>query len=352
MSKSISHIPHLDTLRTFAALIVVCEHFLGDWSIAHMGVGRYGVDIFFTISGFLITSILLRQKEKKSATKKSTLVKNFFARRALRLFPVYYLLLIALLCLSIVTGIWIGNRQDMVYFYTYTPNILFYLKNYQSTLLNHTWSLGIEEQFYLIWPWLIIFSPRSFIAWIVYGFTAIGFFSRAVLPQLIPGMGDVNFLPIGNFHTLGIGAILAYWVVFEKTSILAFLQKWNYLIIPISVLAFAYCYTIAADHIFWHDLTLTVATGSLVYQAYIGYTGVVKTIFDIPFLQYLGKISYGIYLYHKPIPLLLKLPLSKIGVALPSFAGFGICLVLTILVAHFSWKLIEQPILKLKERFD
>jgi len=87
VSISIRHIPHLDTLRTFAALAVVCEHFFSDWSIIQTHIGKYGVDLFFTISGFLITSILLYQKEKGNKVSRLKQIKNFFVRRVLRLFP-------------------------------------------------------------------------------------------------------------------------------------------------------------------------------------------------------------------------------------------------------------------------
>ena len=161
----------------------------------------------------------------------------------------------------------------------------------------------------------------------------------------------MEFIPLSSFHTLGIGAILAYWVVFERQKIVSFLDSWNYLIIIISLLVFTYN-VIISQYPFLSEISLPIVTGSLVYQSYISYKGFAKRVFDIHFLQYLGKISYGIYLYHKPIPLLLIFSLAKIGIKLPPFLGVSICLVITILLAHFSWKLIEKPILKLKDNFD
>ncbi len=350
MSKSLNHIPHLDTLRIFAALIVVLEHFLGDWNMADVGMGRYGVDVFFGISGFLITSILLKQRS--SAKSKFLLIRNFFLRRAFRLFPAYYALLIALLVFGVATGLWISDKENLVYYFSYTPNVLFYLKGYQSTVLNHTWSLGIEEQFYLIWPWVILLVSGRAVLSVIALFTIGGIFARNFLPQIVPGLGDMNFLPPGNFHTLGLGGLLGYVVVYNKTRLLNFLNKYNIYIAMSCLSGFFLVFPHRYELLLLHDLLVAVASVSLVYQAYIGFPGLAGKIFDLKPLQYLGKISYGIYLYHKPIPLIIILVLARKGFVLDPVAGFSLCLILTFVISHLSWKYFEKPILKLKERFD
>ena len=151
----------LDTLRAFAVFFVIIQHF-GVWFdytspsgkfITNVLIpdGGFGVNLFFVLSGFLITSILLKAKSAARDDQRLTLVKNFFIRRALRIFPIYYLLLFFLFFID-----YPDIRHYFVYFVTYTSNILSWLTNSWNSF-SHTWTLAVEEQFYLLWPWLIIF---------------------------------------------------------------------------------------------------------------------------------------------------------------------------------------------------
>src|SRR6185369_11926154 len=130
--------------------------------------GEFGVNMFFVLSGFLITSILLNEKVKNTGKQHFTIIKNFFVRRVLRIFPIYYLVI--LLCCLFGYQFVIDN---IAYFVTYTSNLLPY-RSGQSNVLSHTWSLAVEEQFYIVWPWLIILINRKFIKYILWAAIATG----------------------------------------------------------------------------------------------------------------------------------------------------------------------------------
>jgi peptidoglycan/LPS O-acetylase OafA/YrhL len=137
----------IDGLRFVAIAFVLIEHFAND--IGHrLSAGYYGVDLFFVISGFLITNILLKSKGsfKQAYTK-------FLGRRTLRIFPIYYLTIGVLLLLSYDT-----YKHDALYLLTYTFNYAWVYLDIESNSLSHFWSLAVEEQFYLFWAYVLLVS--------------------------------------------------------------------------------------------------------------------------------------------------------------------------------------------------
>ncbi|MBS1598804.1 MAG: acyltransferase [Bacteroidetes bacterium] len=159
------YIKGLDSLRALAINLVVISH----WGLPiesalivrfvdqdRVLAGRFGVDLFFVLSGFLITSILL-QERKNSNESKLYVIRNFFVRRILRIFPIYYLFIF------FVASIHYPFVKDhLIWILSYTSNILVY-KQQLWYPMSHTWSLAVEEQFYLIWPWLIVFVPEKWL---------------------------------------------------------------------------------------------------------------------------------------------------------------------------------------------
>src|SRR5262245_16358318 len=149
-----SHYPGLDGLRGIAILLVILYHNFG--FIPFLNYGWLGVDLFFVLSGFLITEILLKTRTT------TNYFKNFYTRRVLRIFPLYYLCLI----LVIVIFPLIKNfpydlsfyRENQVWFWFYLQNWMLIFKQWNDSaiLLNHFWSLAVEEQFYIVWPLLVL----------------------------------------------------------------------------------------------------------------------------------------------------------------------------------------------------
>src|ERR1700749_4021803 len=147
---------NLDTLRFIAAFFVVGLHWLP--FLNRHPFGKAGVDIFFVLSGFLITEILFKSKQETAdrPSLKIHAIKTFYVKRALRIFPIYYLVVILFF-------IWnqppIGG--DWVYLFTYTTNFLIYFKDHLIDPLSHLWSLAVEEQFYIVWPFFIFFINKK-----------------------------------------------------------------------------------------------------------------------------------------------------------------------------------------------
>ena len=214
-----TYIKQLDSVRAIAVIMVVFSHWtiLGGNSI--FSWGSIGVTIFFVLSGFLITNILLKKKyaieEKGSNEKKLIAIGKFMMRRALRIFPIYYLLLILLF----FGAKFLPNPipQDWKYYALYVENYLFYFRQaYPGGKLSPMWSLAVEEQFYLIWPWLIFFASPKNIKYILGLGIIISISSLLFLPLILEKKGFIVFLTPSCFDAFCWGGILSYTVVYHK----------------------------------------------------------------------------------------------------------------------------------------
>lgn len=351
MKNTTAYLPQIDTLRFFAALGVINLHWVNvyfegsfDWSL-----GKYGVQLFFVLSGFLITKILLAQKE--SPTQKMTLVKRFFMRRVLRLFPIYYLLLIFLILIKDQYVI-----DNALSFFSYTANFSFAQDGLVDKWSNHVWTLCIEEQFYLIFPWLILFTPRKWelpTLGILFG---IGVLFKILIVLL--QRPNWYFLMFSQLDMLAAGALLGLFWHRNSSYLDRLTQTSTYLIPVFGLLTIALHYTTAHESYLRMTFTLSLLIFCvlLVHKTALGFKGKAsRLIFDNAILQYLGKVSYGLYLYlyHKVIPLTLFIVLPKLGIQNNNFyflylLSFAILLIVSIA----SWQWIEKPILKLKKHFS
>ncbi len=191
----------LDALRAFAAFGVMLGHFYGiQWSLL-------GVHLFFVLSGFLITGILLKCRDSSYTWEKGKYqLRQFYIRRSLRIFPLYYLVILVLIFVNFNI-----LRNSSLWYLTYTSNIYFALIGRFGSSAGHFWSLAVEEQFYLLWPCLILFLPEKYLLRCI---------STACLLGLLYRIGGsllgLNFLArvavtIGCLDFLGIGALLAFY---------------------------------------------------------------------------------------------------------------------------------------------
>jgi len=202
------HYPALDGLRGIAILLVVVFHNFG--FIDFFFFGWLGVDLFFVLSGFLITGILLKSVGKPGY------LRNFYFRRILRIFPLYYLLLIV--CFFILPFISSlkpqldYNSHHQVYFWTYTQNWLFALSPpANSNYLIHLWSLGVEEQFYLIWPLLILWirKPKTLLVIVATLLAGVLIFRSWLWVNKIEGLQYFSLYAFSRIDGICIGCMLA-----------------------------------------------------------------------------------------------------------------------------------------------
>jgi len=353
--KGNNYIIQLDGLRFFAVLMVMIAHWM-QWQWTNPIVVNFpfghGVTLFFVLSGFLITRILLTNRDNsfKTNTSKKHLIKNFYIRRFLRIFPIYYLLIFFLFAID-----YKNTREFFPWLVSYSSNIYQSIHNVYVGDFNHFWSLAVEEQFYLFWPFLILFIKpnKIFISIIITIIIAIGF--KIYLFLFVGKWMATSYFTLSCMHALGLGALLAFIVLYKRKFAEALAKPiWLYLgvLLYIAMLFIQYQYKLKwykdiADEIIFALLSVLI----ILRASNNGFKWGVKYILENKFVSYSGKISYGLYVYHVFIPTLFFFIAPRIGIIITNkytyFIGFYF---LTFLVAHYSWVVIEKPISKLKSK--
>lgn len=356
------YIKELDSIRAIAVILVIISHWIPpEYIINKIPNGGLGVDIFFVLSGFLISWILLENKKKSEEfhISKVGFIKNFYIRRTLRIFPIYYLVIILLLIFHLYTNTDIGSSYP--YYFTYTSNFhLFFGNTWEGVgILSHLWSLAVEEQFYLFWPTLMLFVPRRYLLHVIYIFIAVGVVTQILLRN--HPMGPI--MTPTCFHAFGAGALLAWHMVYFTAGLEKFYKA-------VKVLAFIALVIFIAGlvkpewGIFKMLRILSSVFGLFIitYLIHRGKTGNLKLgfIWNNRALIFMGKISYSLYLYHLLIPYFTKMALESVGISvatlLPYKMGYvlmiGVNLVILIAISLTSWLVIEKPILALKKHFE
>lgn len=360
--------PQLSGLRFCGVFFVVIYHYSGFM----LGLRHHDYDLgsfivfFFVLSSYLITRILLDAKQKASDEGMPAwkIAIAFLSRRTLRIFPAYYLYLFILILIPVV-GLEI--REHPGYFFGYLYNYWIYLSDKTGNYTFHLWTLAVEEQFYLVWPWIILFIPNRHLLK-VFGLMvliAVAFRVIFITVAFRPDMFSILILTPGCLDSFGAGAILAYLHFYgkEKNQWL----KWTCLaVIPVWAVLIATQYLhfrsfYALDRVFvslFTVLTIDVANR--------GYTGITKKFLENHVVQYLSKISYGIYLYHMIAtlffwktfeyfqPRLIRegYDLSILGKWLASpFVSFWLYFLLAIGCATISWYCLEQPFNNIRKLF-
>jgi peptidoglycan/LPS O-acetylase OafA/YrhL len=230
MLQQLGYIKQIDGLRAIAVLMVVVFHWFPKGWVTKSGLGLIGVDMFFVISGFLITRILLVYKSNQEAGfdyhSKWHILGRFMYRRALRIFPAYFLLLFVLHQTSYYLYNTLSN--DWLWYVTYLQNFLFYIRQaWPDGKLSHFWTLAVEEQFYLIWPFLMLMFPAKRILIIICIFLLIGLISFHFLPFILEKKNMVDMITPACLHAFSVGAIVAWCHIsypswFQKILYIAF----------------------------------------------------------------------------------------------------------------------------------
>lgn len=354
------YIKQLDSIRAIAVLLVMISHWIPTtYLINKIPNGGLGVDMFFVLSGFLITWILLdnRQKADLENAGKGMIIKNFYIRRTLRIFPIYYLVVFLLLIFSSYTGTDI--KTSYPYYLTYTSNFYIHDNGEWPGILSHLWSLAVEEQFYLIWPALMLFVNKRYLLHVIYIFIGVGVLSQFLF--ITDPMGPI--ITTACFHAFGAGALLAWHLVYNKEG-LPKLYKATKVLAAIAFVFFVAVVVKPEWNIIKVFRVISTAFGLFIitYLIYTLPTGKLKFgfIWNNRVLIFLGKISYGLYLYHNIIPYFTNKVMEKMGISLHNLLPYklgslltiGINLSILMVVSWFSWILIEKPVLGLKKYFE
>jgi len=351
------HYPALDGLRGLAILLIVVYHNFG--FINYFFFGWLGVDLFFVLSGFLITDILL-----KTLTNKNYLT-NFYVRRILRIFPLYYLCLILFLIILPKLNLPFDVKyytDNQVWLWTYLQNWLYIFKNPdQTNTLNHLWSLAVEEQFYLLWPLaiLLIRKPVYLLAFISLLLVAVLGLRLWIWTNHIADLAYFNLYTFTRIDGICIGCMVA---LLQRINI-NFLKKYTLAIVLFFAgINFTFYFINRRYHFSFPYLALVGYTtfammfGLLVNEAVTKGTKLVNFIFNIPVLKFFGRISYGFYIFHWPIYLLLGPYLfpwvsKHINGISSQFVVSVLATGVAIVVSWISYHYYERYFLKLKDRF-
>ncbi len=338
----------LNGIRAIAVFLVIIAHrFPKDHIFMSFPLGTYGVNIFFVLSGFLISRGLFFQLSNEVDTFNSNIriLKNFIIKRFLRIFPIYYLLLFFM---YLAYGV-VGNnfRENILWYIFYGVNYLIYRESNWLGCLGHLWSLSVEEQFYIFFPVLVIFLFRKRILFMLITFVIIG----TVYPFFVEGWSTI--LTLSCINAFGIGGLLAY-VEFYKSSFLATFYRYSFFL-SAAMLLLLICHNLYfAIPFFSERLAISIIAIYLITLCLLKQGSfVVNKVFNNSILNFIGIISYGVYLYHNIVAKYWNLIVSKLNIKTNfnqfSYVEFLLQTSLIIIVSYFSWIIIEKPILNLKK---
>ena len=374
-AQSGGRIASLDGLRGLAVIGTLLIHYeVRSWPyqsgllwptwlvVSH---GWLGVECFFVLSGFLITGILLDSKGS------GTYWRSYYGRRALRVFPLYYFaLVVAFVLLPLLGSAAFGaepvRASTQLWYWTYLSNVLIAFRGWGAAprYIAHFWTMAIEEQFYLVWPLVVYTVDRKWLGRVAWGCVVVSVVARVAL---FAATGDYRYgwmLSFSRFDGLAIGAVCALWLR-ERGAEACRRDAARYGVwLGALVLLVSYW-----RH--WGNFqdkvvgTVGLTLWSLVMGCVVLWLVTaerdarVARILENPALRKLGMLGYGIYVWHYFVLIALQAHgfrldavIDRVGsLALGHVIFVGVNATLTYLVAHVSWRLIEQPCLALKRYF-
>lgn len=332
------HLPALDGLRALAILLVIWVHIPGEvlgrsmaFARATVLPGYLGVDIFFVLSGFLITRILLADRARGKP------LRSFLLRRMVRIFPIYYLLLL-------IVAFWRGG-PELPWCFAYLGNFYFPFHEGGGPL-EHTWSLAVEEHFYLVWPVLVYLLPRRVSAAIAFCLPALAVAAAEYARRRYEPAISLDLIYMATpfrMASLALGASLAHGEgllrrhprLMQGLALLLIaggeylIQQW--------IVGIRYPQWPVMRLLLFLPVSGGIVLGGIALQQSRG--PLARTLGCSP-LRFVGRISYGLYLYHVP---LFALTFRRLG------AGGGavaVALTATLVIATISFYGVERPLLR------
>ena len=321
--------PQLDGLRALAVTFVMAFHFAPGVD-RYAPLGSIGVRLFFVLSGFLITRILLESRSWPTAHALTV----FYARRALRIFPLFYLVL------ALAAVINIGPvRQTIGWHLTYLTNVYLFDRGSWHGSISHLWSLAVEEQFYLVWPIVVLAAPQRRLPAIIAA-TIVA----APITRLLIGGPMNSVLPTSCLDSLGAGALLALPAMRIPMMRVGFAAGLPVLAVS---LALRYAGFTGVPFEVALDLGVSLSAAWMVGSAAQGLGGLAGLVLSARPVVDLGTISYGVYLFHGFMPYVLGRYVTGF-IDMPWPLRALLLTTATIAIASVSWQVFEKPLLALK----
>ncbi|MBX2985069.1 MAG: acyltransferase [Bacteroidia bacterium] len=366
MYKQKIYFPNLNGLRFIAALLVIIHHIEQLKSISKIDnywgtvpfigiIGKLGVVLFFVLSGFLITYLLLTEEY----SFKKINIGKFYIRRILRIWPLYYLIIIlAFLVLPNIDLFVLPNYSKEVIYSNLLPKLVLYAIFFPNLVLSilgvvpyasHTWSIGTEEQFYLVWPVILKLVKKYRIGlmfFIIAFYIAFGTFLQSHYSDFIPYKNVIRaFWSTFNIDCMAIGGLFAI-LLFQKNKLLKLLQNNILFYLTICVTIFLMVKGIYIPK--FHYEFYSVLFGIIILN--FASNNTINISLENRALNYLGNISYGLYMYH-PIGIILALYICSF-INLSNWLIYPFSIILTILMAGLSYQYFESFFLRYKEKFS
>ncbi len=274
--------------------------------VGFLNLSEMGVDLFFTISGFLITLQLLhfREKAAQNGINQSVIFKEFYIRRVFRIFPLYYLIVI------LATLFNSGEIRDaLIYNLTFTTNFYIVNVNHWPGIFSHFWSLSVEEHFYLFWPFIIVFVSNKSLPYITVSLIIITLIIKLFIIDESSGYYLLHVHTVSCIDLIMFGCLLAWLYKNKSDSVKEIFQSGKFLLLAfcliVGISIYKYCIDEGLlEYVVLRSLTgilFTFLIGGLVFSN----TPVNQGILANKRLIIGGKLSFGIYLLHNFVPGLL-----------------------------------------------
>lgn len=351
-----NYVPQLDALRGLAIIAVLVGHWSPTGTVLRKlsdsaALGAHGVQLFFVMSAFLITAILLQKKEVSVASSRVELCKQFFrfsGRRALRIFPVYYG---TLFVVTAVLPFYPEVRNLWPIHASYLTGWYMAIIDGSAPYCSHFWTLGVEEQYYLTWPLVLLFcdlrTAYTVNTWLIV-------FSLIFCALIVPYVGS-SYLSLtlpAHLGSLGIGAWLAmYWHREHQFSEQKCGPIWMRFALPIALsLRVATTFFPVDGRIGLvvsgiGGLLFSVGFASIISNAVVGRS---SPILNSGWLQTIGMVSYCVYVIHPFVPRFCNWIFDELEFQVQPIAAIGFWIGITFVCAAASWFLVEKPIIRLK----
>jgi peptidoglycan/LPS O-acetylase OafA/YrhL len=339
-----ARIPSLDGLRAFSILLVLLSHLagtrgfpVGRHAMHRFGdPGYFGVRVFFIISGYLITRLLLQERSRSGTIS----IGGFYARRAYRIFPAF-LVFVAAMAVASALGLVRAEPHDFVYALTYTMN--FHVPHSGGWALGHLWSLSVEEQFYLVWPALLLALGSRGGLRAAATMLVVAPACRYALDRLDPSL---DMLMNSSFPTVvdqvATGCLLAgFEAKLDHPRWKRFATSPWFLVVPLGAAAAANIVSHPFANLVLAQAFMNVAIALCIHRLVRWPEGVLGRLLNARPVVMLGALSYSLYLWQQPF-------VDRESAAW--WCRFPLNLVLALVAAVLSYRLIERPVLALRAR--